>query len=55
MIHAIDTDVVVLWTAVLKILWNCKLWVAFGHGSKMRYIPCHLIAAKLGSVASDGL
>ena len=55
MIHAIDTDVVVFRTAVSKILWNCKLWVAFGHGSKMRYIPCHLIAAKLGSAALHGL
>ena len=29
--------------------------MAFGYGSRVRYIPCHLIAAELGSVASDGL
>ena len=55
MIHATDTDVVVLTIAVSSVLQDCEIWVAFGHGSRLRYIPCHLIAAELGSDASWGL
>lgn len=55
MIYANDTDVVVLAIAVSSVLKDCKIWVAFGHGSKLRYIPCHLISAELGIDASWGL
>ncbi len=55
MVHATDTDVVVLAIAVSSILQDCELLVAFGHGSKLRYIPCHRIAAELGNDASWGL
>ena len=55
MIHATDTDVVVLAIAVSSVLQDCEIWVAFGHGSKLRFIPCHLIAAKLGNAGSWGL
>ena len=55
MIHATDTDVVVLAIAVSSVLKDCKIWVAFGHGSKLRYIPCHLISAELGNDATWGL
>ena len=47
MIHATDTDVVVLAIAVSSVLQDCEIWEAFGHGSMLRFIPCHLIAAKL--------
>ena len=46
MIHATDTDVVVLGIALSKNLENCELWVTFGHVSRVRYIPCHLIASE---------
>ena len=46
-IHATDTDVIVLATAVSSTLDNCQLWVVFGHGAKRRYIPYHLIASQL--------
>ena len=36
-------------------LHNCELWVAFGHGAKLRYIPGHRPAAILGEEASQGL
>ena len=49
MIHATYTDVVVLAIAVSSVLKNCEIWVAFGHGSKLRYVPCHLISAELGN------
>ena len=38
---------VVLAIAVSIVLQHCEMWVACGHGSKLRFIPCHLIAAKL--------
>ena len=50
MMHATDTDVVVLAIAVSSVLQDCEMWVAFfGHCSKLRFIPCQLIAAKLGN------
>ena len=51
-IHATDSVVVVLAIAVSIVLQHCEVWVAFGHGSKLRFIPCHLIAAKL---CNDGV
>ena len=46
---------VVLAIAVSIVLQHCDIWVAFGNGSKLRFIPCHLIAAKLGNDGSWGL
>ena len=55
MVHATDTGVVVIAVAVSSILKNCEVWIAFGHGNELRYIPCHRIANKLGTDASCGL
>ena len=55
MVHATDTDVVVIAVAVSRIFQNCEVWGAFGYGNKLRYIPCHLIANALGTDASCGL
>ena len=55
MIHATDSVVVVLPIALSIVLKDCGIWVAFGHGSKLRFIPCHLIAAKLDDDGSWGL
>ena len=49
MIHATDTDVVVLAIAVSSVLKNCEIWVAFGHGCKLRCVPCQLVSAELGN------
>ena len=49
MIHATDTDVVVLAIAVSSVLKDCEIWVAFGHGSKLRCVPCQLVSAELGN------
>ena len=51
MIHATDSVVVVLAIAVSSVLQDCEIWLAFGHGSKLRSILCHLIAGKLGNDA----
>ena len=45
MVHVTDTDVVVIAITVSSVLRDCEIWIAFGHGAKQRYIPCHLIAA----------
>ena len=42
---------VVIAVTVSSILQNCEVWKAFGHGNKLRYIPCHRIANKLGTGA----
>ena len=55
MVCATDTNVVVIVIAVASVLDNCEIWVAFGYGSKVRYIPCHQIAINIGSDASWGL
>ena len=54
LIQATDTDVVVIATAVAHTL-DCELWVAFGHGDKVQFIPCHLLSSKLGPLTSEGL
>ena len=55
MTHATDTGVVVIAVSVSSISQKCEVWIAFGHGNKLRYIPCHRIANKLGTDASCGL
>ena len=55
MVDATDTGVVVIAVAVSSILQNCEVWIVFGHDNKLRYIPCHRIANKLGTDASSGL
>ena len=54
MIHATDTDVVVIATAVSSVLQDWVIWIALCHDATLRYIPCHLIAAELGNDASWG-
>ena len=55
MVHATDTDVLVLAITTASVLPGCKLWIAFGHGNKFRYIAAHTIAAYLGAEKSHGL
>ena len=55
LIQATDTDVVVIAIAASSVLQDCELWVAFGHGIKLRYIPCHLLSSGLGIDAAKGL
>ena len=50
MIHATDIDVVVFTIAVSSVLQDCEIRVAFGHGSRLRYIHS-LIPAELGNDA----
>ena len=55
MIHATDTDVVVLAISAASDLPETELWLAFGHGNNFRYIAAHGIANQLGSVLSKSL
>ena len=52
MVHATDTDVLVLAINTVGALKECELWLAFGHS---RYIPAHTIAAALGDDWCKGL
>ena len=47
MIHATDTDVIAISIATFSALQHYELRVASGHGTRRRYIPCHLIARQL--------
>ena len=40
---ATDTDVVILAIEAATWLPNCELWIEFGHGTNLRYIPAHKI------------
>ncbi|MPC65847.1 hypothetical protein E2C01_059983 [Portunus trituberculatus] len=55
MIHATDTDVLVLAITAASSLPGCEVWLAFGHGIKFRYIAVHDIASQLGDLRSRGL
>ncbi len=55
MVHATDTDVLVLAIATVRVLDGCEIWLAFGHGRNFRYIAVHTIAAVLGHERSKGL
>ena len=40
-IHATDTDVMVIAIVVSSVVHGCEIWMtAFGHKTKKRYIPC---------------
>ncbi|XP_063958716.1 uncharacterized protein LOC135154779 [Lytechinus pictus] len=54
-IHATDTDVVVLAIAMASKMDGVALWLAFGHGRILRYIAAHTISRKLGLERSWGL
>ena len=55
LISANDTDVVVIAVAVVSALEGLELWVTFGRGQNIIYIPTHEIARKLGHQRSWGL
>ena len=45
MIHATDTDVLILAITASSDLPGCEVWLALGHGTKFRYIAVHDIAS----------
>ena len=49
MVHATDTDVLVLAIATVRVLDGCEICLAFGHGRNFRYITVHTIAPVLGT------
>ena len=55
MVRTVDADVVVLAISVIPSLNINELWVAFGSGRHLRYIPTHLIALSLGPEKSKSL
>ena len=49
MLRTVDTDVVVLAVSTVVSMENTQLWIAFGTGKHLRYIPTHEIATSLGA------
>lgn len=55
-IRTTDSDVVVIGVSVMQHLKDlCELWIAFGCGKNLRYIPVHTIAQQLGNARSSAL
>ena len=55
LIRTVDTDVVILAIAFTKKLEVEELWVAFGVGKHLRYLPIHKIASSLSTQQREGL
>ena len=47
-LHTVDTNVLVLAVSTVVSLEDTEIWVAFGTGKHLRYIPAHDIAKELG-------
>eukprot|EP00794_Sanderia_malayensis_P011452 gene11452-12649_t len=54
-IRAVDTDVVVLAVSSVRLLNVTELWLAFGTGKHLRFIPAHEIADSLGPQRTQAL
>lgn len=54
-LRTVDTDVVVLAVAAVPKLGLQELWIAFGTGQHLRYIPAHSISRTLGPEKSRAL
>ena len=55
LIRTVDTDVVVIATALFHELSLTELWVALGVGKHLRYLPIHAISKSLGTDRSKAL
>lgn len=55
MIKTVDTDVVVLAVTAVVNHGLEELWVAFGTGVNLRYIPAHQLASTIGPAKSQSL
>jgi hypothetical protein len=55
MIKTVDTDVVLLAVANVHKMTIDKLWISFGAGTHLRYIPAHSIATVLGPDRCEAL
>lgn len=55
MLRTVDTDVVVLAIAFFHELPLSELWVAFGVGKHLRYMPVHVTASSMGQQKSKAL
>ena len=55
LLRTVDTDVVVLAVSSCVYLDDTEIWVAFGVGNHLRYIPTHDITNSLGQQKSQAL
>ena len=55
-IRTTDSDVLVIAVSVVQHIKDlCELWIVFGCGSNLRYIPAHTIARQLGNARASAL
>ena len=54
-IKTVDTDVVILAVSAVSKLNIHELWVAFGSGGHLRYVPAHVMAMPLGPEKAQAL
>ncbi len=54
-IRTVDTDVVIIAISFFHMLSVEELWIAFGTGSKLRYLPAHKYAVYLGEEKARSL
>ena len=55
MVRTVDTDVVIIAISFFHLLNVEELWIAFGTGSKLRYLPAHKYAVSLGEEKARSL
>ena len=55
LIRTVDTDVVILAIAFEHMLELEELWVAFGVGKNLRYLPMHKIVSSRTTLQCEGL
>ena len=55
MIRTVDTDVMIIAVSYYHLLNVQELWVAFGIGTKLRYLPAHKYATALGEKKARSL
>jgi len=55
MIRTVDTDVLILAVYAASFATDAEIWLAFGVGKNLRYIPAHQIAKEMGEERSRAL
>ena len=54
-VRTVDTDVVVIVVAKFQYIFLSKLWIEFGVGKYLKYLPVHDMFRSIGEEKSQGL
>ena len=55
MVRTVDTDVVAIAVAKFQYIFLPKLWIEFGVGKHLKYLPAHDMFRSIGEEKSQGL